>query len=134
MSKLIRLFSSMLSFLASIGTVCLGIMAVLLVCDVILKKIGGSIPGAVAFGGILQAFMVFFGLAKAQEKKEHIQIDFFIKKLLPYATLRRYWDVVICIGAIIFFGAIFGESIDTFATSYQMKEYFGGATIGDVPI
>ena len=130
MQKLVHSFGYLISGLSAVGSICLALMVLIVVVDLALRQIGGYIPGAISFEGILQAFIVFFGFAQAQANKEHIQVDLFINKLLPYGgILRRYWDVVIYVMAIIFFGIIFWESIDSFKVSYQIKEFYGGSTV-----
>lgn len=111
----------------------LGIMLLLflVMADVILRfTVSGAIPGGISFSSLILAIMVFFAIAHAQRKKEHISVDLFVDFLLPKTTRRRrYWDVIVYITAIIFFFLIFWASIEDFQVSYQMKEYLGGASI-----
>ncbi len=134
MKNLGILFDYLIKSQVFIAQGCLVLMTVLVVVDVFLRHtIKGSIPGAIGFSGILQAFLIFLGFALAQMDKQHIKVDLIVNKFLKHGKLRRYWDVVINVLAMTFFGLIFWESIDAFKVSYEIKEFYGGSALR-VPI
>jgi TRAP-type C4-dicarboxylate transport system permease small subunit len=102
------------------------ILTLLVSFDVLLRYIfKQSIPGAVEISQVLLTFMVYLILGAVQEKKDHIRIDFFIEKL-P-VKIRRYWEVVISIVGVVFFSFLFVYCWESFLSSYEMKEFYGGA-------
>lgn len=132
--KIERVFSLTISIPATIATLGLAILVLLVVIDVLLRhSLQSEIPGGVGFSSIILAMVVFFALGQAQAKKEHIRVEVFIDKLFLTKKVKKFLDLIIYLVAIIFFAVIFWESIDAFKISFDIKEYYGGARIR-VPI
>ncbi|MFH1673623.1 MAG: TRAP transporter small permease [Pseudomonadota bacterium] len=102
------------------------ILTLLVSFDVILRYIfKQSIPGAVEISQVLLTFMVYLILGAVQERKDHIRIDFFIERI-P-VKIRRYWEVVISIVGVAFFSFLLVYCWESFLSSYEIKEFYGGA-------
>ena len=102
------------------------IVTLLVSFDVILRYLfSGSIPASVELTQVLLVFMIYLVLGAVQEKKEHIRIDFFIDKISPRA--KRYWELIVSTVALVFLSIVFVFSIESFLSSLEMKEHYGGA-------
>ena len=104
-------------------------IALILTClvsfDVILRYIfKQSIPGSMEITQALMTFMVYLVLGAVQEKKDHIRIDFFIERIPP--KVRKYWEVVVCIVGLAFLAFLLIYVWESFYSSFEMKEYYGG--------
>jgi TRAP-type C4-dicarboxylate transport system permease small subunit len=101
------------------------LVTLLVSLDVILRYLfKGSIPAGVELTQVLLVFMVYLVLGAVQEKKEHIRVDFFIDKISPRA--KQYWEMIVCSVALVFLSIIFVFSIESFLSSFEMKEHYGG--------
>jgi len=102
------------------------ILTLLVSLDVILRYLfKQSIPASVEITQALLVFTVYLVLGAVQEKKDHIRIDFFIDKIPTNA--KRYWELIVCIVALVFLSLVFVSSVESFRSSLEMKEHYGGA-------
>jgi len=102
------------------------LVTLLISLDVILRYIfRASIPAAVEFTQVLMVLLVYLSLGKSQEARQHIRVEFVIEKLSP--AMRRYWEIVVHLFALLFVVIIFWESIGLFIDSVSVMEYYGGA-------
>jgi len=101
-------------------------VTVFVTLDVVLRYLlSASIPAGMEFTQVLLVLMVYFAFGQAQANKVHVRVEFVIEKLPP--KVRHFWEVVVHVLALAFFGFIFWESIGFFLDSWAMKEYYGGA-------
>jgi len=102
------------------------IVTLLVTLDVVLRYIfRASIPASMEFTQALLVLLVYLALGKAQEGKQHIRVEFVIEKMSP--QMRRRWEIVVHLFALVFIGIVFWESIGLFAYSLSVGEYYGGA-------
>ncbi len=107
------------------------IVTLLVTVDVVLRYVfRASIPASVEFTQVLLVLLVYLALGKAQEAKQHIRVEFLIEKM-P-SQMRRPWEFIVHLFALLFIVIVFWESIGAFAYSFSVKEYYGG--IVRVPI
>ena len=124
--KILKLIGAGVSFGAvEISAWIALILTFLVSIDVILRYLfNQSIPGSMEMTQALMTFMVYLVLGAVQEKKDHIRIDFFIERISP--RVRKYWEVVICIVALAFLSFLLVYAWESFYSSLEMREYYGG--------
>ena len=102
------------------------VVTLLISLDVILRYIfRASIPASVEFTQVLLVLLVYLALGKAQEAKQHIRVEFVLEKLTP--GMRRYWEIVVHLFALVFIVIVLWESVGGFIDSVSVMEYYGGA-------
>ncbi len=125
MQILSRLIGVVNSGLAEISSWAAFALTIIVTVDVVLRYIfRESIPAGEELTRLLMVILVFFAFGKAQEKKVHIRVDFFIEKMPP--KMRRYWEVIVHLFALIFIWLLFWEAIEALRVSLATKEFYPG--------
>ena len=79
-------------------------MMLITVADVVLRKFGSGITGAVEINGILLVAITFFALAQCWNKDGHIRVDLFVDLFSP--RMRSAANAFSALLGFCFFGAV----------------------------
>lgn len=105
----------------------IGVFAMMLVGagDVIATKFfNAPIPGAFEMTETMMVACIFFGLAMAQERRQHIRVELVTQTLS--ATVQRALDAVADLASCVFFAIIAWYGVKAAAESVQILEFTSG--------
>lgn len=95
-------------------------MVLLITANIIGRKLGNPVPGAVGLAGFMLATVVFLGLSRCEETESHIRVEFLLYHLPP--KLRAWVTVFDYLVALLVFGAmVWATGIDTLR-AWQIKQ------------
>ena len=100
-------------------------MMFLITFNIVGRKLGFPLPGAVGVAGFMLAIVVFLGLSHCEEKESHIRVEFLIHHLRP--KIRMVVLIFDYLVALLLFTAMaVATGIDSIH-SFQIKETLTGA-------
>lgn len=95
-------------------------MVLLITANIIGRKLGNPVPGAVGLAGFMLATVVFLGLSHCEETESHIRVEFLLYHLPP--KLRAWVVIFDYLAAFLVFGAmVWATGIDTIR-AWQIKQ------------
>lgn len=97
-----RVVDALITVLAVVSAVLMGVLAVLGTADVLLQNtVGRPIPAATEFASALMPMAVMLVLAQAQRQRAHIRVDIFANLLPP--RLLPVLDLLALLAGVIVF-------------------------------
>lgn len=81
-------------------------MALIIVINIIGRKIGHPLPGAIGLAGFMLAIVSFLGLSQCEEQDSHVKVEAVLSHLRPKNRLRllifNYLVIVLVYGFMLF--------------------------------
>lgn len=92
---------------SAVSSVIIVVMMLITVTDVIFRKFGSGIDGAVELNGLLLVVITFFALANCWNKEGHIQVDLLFQRAAPrWRSLSKAFSSLV--GFCLFGGILYG--------------------------
>jgi len=89
-----RLASALDRFGLAVGALSCLVLFLLLIADIVLRKLGVTFLWSIEYSSFLMAFIVFFPLAAATRRRHHLTADFFLDLTGPaFAGFMRRWTI-----------------------------------------
>lgn len=102
-------------------------MMFLITSNIIGRKLGYPLLGAIGVAGFMLAIVVFLGLSHCEEKESHIRVEFLIHHLTPKIRMVvLIFDYLVAL--LLFTTMTVVTGIDS-AHSFQIKEMLTGAVL-----
>lgn len=99
-------------------------MMVLLVIDVCSRNVGKPIQGMAELSVFVMMIMVYLGMARCEEHKEHVNLEI-VKDALP-PRMQRAVGLVAYVLALISIGIFFYAVLQDAVASYRSREALAG--------
>lgn len=115
------------------GTVFVLAMVLLITANIIGRKLGYPVAGAVGLAGFMLGAVVFLGLSHCEETESHVRVEFLLHHLSPKGRLSLLiFDYVV---ALLVFGAIlWAVGINTLRSWYIKETLIGVILLPEYPV